>query len=173
MTTAEVNFRFKIQHLPRSRIRPDKFAAYVQHANLTGQINTHRTKIFKDIMATKIVTICTAVNNENDILACGYSFCRGDAFDRKDGRWRAENRLRAQLDLELIPRPKDLRRRQVEAAKARARWAGLAKQKEVWDLRFAANFPVKGQALLGLLGDDREVQIGDPTPGVEEAEGGA
>ncbi len=165
MTTAETDLKFKFQHLSRSRIKPDQFARFVKHANTTGQIATHRTKIFKDIMATKIVTICMAVNDEGEVVAQGYSFCRGDTFDRKDGRWRAENRLRAQLDLELIPRPKDLRRRQVEAAKARAREAGLAKQKEVWDLRFAANFPARGRV--------REVQIGDPTSVVEEAEGGA
>lgn len=123
--------RFVFRHLPRDRMKPDELAKMIRHANDTGQINLHRTRIFKDIMNTKVVTVCMAVDENGQPIAQGYSFCRGDMFNREDGRWRAENRLRAQLGLELLPDPTEERRRQREAAKAQARERGLQRQAEV------------------------------------------
>lgn len=73
---------------------------------------------FRDILQTDHVTVCTYLDEEEQPIARGFAFCRGDLFLKEKGRWYSENRVRKELELPLIPDPFVARQEAREGAAA-------------------------------------------------------
>jgi len=118
------NIRFKFAHL--RGISRKHLEAFVAHATVTGQIGRYRRPLvpFRDILRANDVTVCTAYDGEKPV-AQGYAFCRGDMYDKSWGRWKAEQRVRVQLSLDLKEDPKEKKLRYRELAKLKARQEAL------------------------------------------------
>lgn len=101
--------QFVFRHLRRGRteLGRKRLEHLIRHAAETEQIKTYgepgrSITPFKSILDAETVTVCMAIDRTGKKVAQGYSFCRGDAFCKKEGRWRAENRVRKQLGMELL-----------------------------------------------------------------------
>lgn len=68
----------------------------ISEAYSTGQIKPYDSNKRPLIYHSQAITSCELKDDQGQTLACGYSFCRDDQFNRKDGRDRARNRA---LDL--------------------------------------------------------------------------
>jgi hypothetical protein len=97
------DIKFKFKHLYKNQLRNGELSDIITYAFKKEQIKSHINYIFKNILETEVVTVCSAYDRLGNFVGQGFSFCRGDRFNKKIGKIISENRIRAQIGIELLP----------------------------------------------------------------------